>query len=106
LGSFITAQLALEHGREVFLVPSSPRGSKFRGGNQLIRGCTILTETTDDMFTCFDQMPSGAAQYRSEEPAPIVGDPRASVGAVLLELEITRRMGQFPETAATQLAVG
>ena len=50
-GSLITARLALEQGREVFVVPGSPLDPRAEGSNELLKqGATILTQA-DDVIT-------------------------------------------------------
>lgn len=47
-GSLITAEFALEHGREVFAVPGNLNNSNSRGTNRLIRdGAKIVTDMED-----------------------------------------------------------
>ena len=47
-GSLITARLAAEQGREVFVVPGSPFHGRSDGGNQLIKdGARVLTSASD-----------------------------------------------------------
>jgi DNA processing protein len=47
-GSLITARLALEQGREVFVVPGSPLDPRAEGTNSLLKqGATPVTETAD-----------------------------------------------------------
>lgn len=50
-GSLITANYALEQGREVFAVPGSPLDPRARGGNRLIREGATLTETVEDVLS-------------------------------------------------------
>jgi DNA processing protein len=49
-GSLITANYALEQGREVFAVPGSPLDPRARGGNRLLRDGATLTETAEDVL--------------------------------------------------------
>jgi DNA processing protein len=50
-GSLITANYALEQGREVFSMPGSPLDPRARGSNRLIREGATLTESAEDVLT-------------------------------------------------------
>ena len=50
-GSLITANYALEQGREIFAVPGSPLDPRARGANRLIREGATLTESAEDVLT-------------------------------------------------------
>jgi len=52
-GSLITAQRALEQGREVFVVPGSPRDPRYGGSNNLIREGAILVRDANDIIGVF-----------------------------------------------------
>jgi DNA processing protein len=49
-GSLITANFALEQGREVFAVPGSPMDPRAKGTNRLIRDGATLTESAEDVL--------------------------------------------------------
>jgi DNA processing protein len=55
-GSLITANYALEQGREVFAVPGSPLDPRARGTNRLIREGATLTESADDVVSVLKPM--------------------------------------------------
>ena len=50
-GSLITARMAAEQGREVFVVPGSPMDPRYTGSNSLIRDGAILTRDASDILT-------------------------------------------------------
>ena len=54
-GTIITANMALEQGRDVFAVPGSPLDERARGSNNLIRHGAILTKTPDDILPILEQ---------------------------------------------------
>jgi len=125
-GSLITANYALEQGREVFAVPGSPLDPRARGTNRLLRDGATLTETAEDVLavlraqrTGFGEPggrsnPSGIAEVETgrvraalEEllgPAPTeidelvrqTGSDAATVLAALLELELAGRIERHP----------
>jgi DNA processing protein len=49
-GSLITANYALEQGREIFAVPGSPLDPRAKGANRLIRDGATLTESAEDII--------------------------------------------------------
>lgn len=74
-GSLITAQYALDQGREIFAVPGSPLDPRARGTNRLIREGATLTESAEDVLAVLRPMlgcgfgePDGS-QGRSAPPA-------------------------------------
>ena len=52
-GSLITAQRALDQGREVFVVPGSPMDPRYAGSNALIRDGAILVRDANDIIGVF-----------------------------------------------------
>lgn len=58
-GSLITANYALEQGREVFAVPGSPLDPRARGTNRLIRDGATLTETAGDVLSVLEAQRGG-----------------------------------------------
>lgn len=67
-GSLITANFALEQGREVFAVPGSPLDPRVKGTNRLIRDGATLTESAADVLQVLAGQPS--FMFREPEPAP------------------------------------
>jgi len=55
-GSLITAQYAVDQGREVFAVPGSPLDPRAKGANRLIRQGATLTESADDILSVLSPM--------------------------------------------------
>jgi DNA processing protein len=80
-GSLITANYALEQGREVFAVPGSPLDPRAKGANRLIREGATLTESAEDVLNVLRPM----LDHAFREP-----DSRAS-GAAPLDRDIVDR---------------
>ncbi len=55
-GSLITANYALEQGREVFAVPGSPLDPRAKGTNRLLREGATLTESAEDVLAVLKPM--------------------------------------------------
>jgi DNA processing protein len=55
-GSLITAQCALDQGRDIFAVPGSPLDPRARGANRLIREGATLTESAEDILSVLTPM--------------------------------------------------
>lgn len=83
-GSLITANYALEQGREIFAIPGSPLDSRARGTNRLIREGATLTENADDVL-------AGLRPILGRDFAEPTGStPKVPVDAVLVEAEADR----------------
>lgn len=82
-GSLITAQYALDQGREVFAVPGSPLDPRARGTNRLIREGATLTERAEDILAVLRPMLGG----QFSEPGH---DPQGSAPLAALEAEADR----------------
>jgi DNA processing protein len=105
-GSLITANFALEQGREVFAVPGSPLDPRARGTNRLIREGATLTETADDVLAVLNPIIGGGFKMGARavvSPENGQDDPGSDgVRALLLEAlgptpievdELVRRVG-------------
>ena len=67
-GSLITANYALEQGREIFAVPGSPLDPRAKGTNRLIREGAMLTESAEDVLSVLRPILGGAfAEPRDNE---------------------------------------
>ncbi len=87
-GSLITADYALEQGREIFAVPGSPLDPRARGANRLIREGATLTESADDILSVLSPMLGGAFR----EPDSL--SPAFSTGALEAEADRYPRQGR------------
>ena len=83
-GSLITAQYALEQGREIFAVPGSPLDPRAKGANRLIRDGATLTESAEDVLAVLGPILGG--DFREPEAA----SPKSPPDAAALEAEADR----------------
>jgi DNA processing protein len=79
-GSLITANYALEQGREIFAVPGSPLDPRAKGTNRLIRDGAALTESADDVLAALRPI-LGHAFREPAPPGPQASNDRSSVEA-------------------------
>jgi DNA processing protein len=75
-GSLITANYALEQGREVFAVPGSPLDPRAKGANRLIREGATLIESADDVLTVLRPIMGGG--FHEPDGAPLAPPPDAA----------------------------
>jgi len=117
-GSLITANYALEQGREVFAVPGSPLDPRARGANRLIRDGATLTESATDVLTGLRHLLGRAFEEPARENTPPPKDGAAveaeadRIREAVLELlgpapvevdEIIRQTGAHPAAVLTVL---
>ena len=85
-GSLITANYALEQGREIFAVPGSPLDPRAKGANRLIREGATLTEGAEDVLAVLRPI-LGGGFGEPESGAPILP---ADTGALEAEADRVR----------------
>jgi DNA processing protein len=98
-GSLITANYALEQGREIFAVPGSPLDPRARATNRLIREGATLTESAEDILSVL--RPIMGSFFREPER----NDPPAPPDPAALEAEADR-VRQRIEEALSPAPVG
>ncbi len=74
-GSLITANYALEQGREVFAVPGSPLDPRAKGTNRLIREGATLTESAADVLAVLAPILGQGFREPDEHPGHAPIDP-------------------------------
>ena len=93
-GSLITAEAALEQGREVFAVPGHPFDARAAGCNRLIRDGATLARGTQDILDALEMGPK-----RMAAPEPVlaaVPDRRNFKDVTGLHNQILSRLGPSP----------
>jgi DNA processing protein len=94
-GSLITAQYALEQGREIFAVPGSPLDPRARGANRLIREGATLTESADDILSVLRPM-LGGDFAEPERPAPALPAAAQDEEADRVRAKVEEALGPAP----------
>lgn len=97
-GSLITANYALEQGREIFAVPGSPLDPRARGTNRLIREGATLTENAADVLAVLK--PILARAFREPPPPGAGAGPGETTGidaeADRIRAKISELLGPAP----------
>jgi len=83
-GSLITANYALEQGREIFAVPGSPLDPRAKGANRLIRQGATLIESAEDILNVLHPMLGHSFAEPERPPNPTRGP------AAVAEVELAR----------------
>jgi DNA processing protein len=86
-GSLITAEFALEQGREVFAIPGPAYNQSCEGTNQLLKDGAHLVTGSADILDIF--MPGSSAPARSRERDPLEDKLTGQTRQVYLELQDT-----------------
>jgi DNA processing protein len=94
-GSLITAQCALEQGREIFAVPGSPLDPRARGANRLIREGATLTESAEDILSVLSPI-LGGGFGEPETPAPSPASAALEAEADRIRARIEEALGPAP----------
>ena len=81
-GSMITARLAAEQGREVFVVPGSPADPRYDGSNNLILDGAILARHANDILRALGR-PAAASQALGKSGRKPAGQVAAKVLSAL-----------------------
>jgi DNA processing protein len=90
-GSLITANYALEQGREIFAVPGSPLDPRAKGTNRLIREGATLIESAHDVLTVLRPI------LGRDFTEPSASAPRSPTDSAAAEAEADRIRTQLEE---------
>ena len=94
-GSLITAQCALEQGREIFAVPGSPLDPRAKGANRLIREGATLTESAEDILSVLSPILGGGFR-EPETSAPSPASAALEAEADRIRARVEEALGPAP----------
>lgn len=94
-GSLITANFALEQGRDVFAVPGSPLDPRAKGTNRLLRDGAILTESADDVLEAIRPQLGGSFREPDMDARPPV-EPSDEAEADHVRRQLGELLGPSP----------
>ena len=94
-GSLITAQYAVDQGREVFAVPGSPLDPRARGANRLIREGAALTESAEDILSVLASM-LGSGFAEPDAPSPALQAAGLEAEADRIRTRVEEALGPAP----------
>lgn len=66
-GSLITANLALDQGREVFAVPGFPSDPRYKGNNKLLKQGALIVESAEDVLNNLPNLKFSALESEHHE---------------------------------------
>jgi DNA processing protein len=96
-GSLITANYALDQGREVFAVPGSPLDPRAKGANRLIREGATLTESADDVLAVLRPiLARGFGEPDTDAPTPLGNTDALETEADRVRARIEEALGAAP----------
>jgi DNA processing protein len=95
-GSLITANYALEQGREIFAVPGSPLDPRAKGTNRLIREGATLTESADDVIAGLRPILGQSFRDPGREPDAPAQDPAIEAEADRIRDRLAELLGPAP----------
>ena len=95
-GSLITANYALEQGREIFAVPGSPLDPRAKGCNRLLRDGATLTESAEDVLTVLRPILGAGFAEPESGSSPISPPETSEAEADRIRAKVEEALGPAP----------